>query len=872
MREPLPATRWATVERVFLAAVALPPPERDSFVDTQCGDDRELCEEVLALLRNDSRGEDTVFAAVGQEVFRALEPEPLAGRTLGPWRIERELGRGGMSVVYLGSRADGEFRKSVAIKLIKRGMDTDAVIARMRRERGILAALDHPCISRLLDGGTTDDGLPWIAMEYVEGAALDVWCEQNGLGVTERCELIIKVSDAVAYAHRNLVVHGDIKPGNILVGTDGNPRLLDFGIAKLLSSEEGETSAVGPLTRGLMRPFTPEYASPEQLAGAPIGTATDVYSLGATLYELLTGVRPRPGAEPASTAALRARKGKRWVSRLRGDLDVILQTALRTEPERRYISMSQFALDLRRSLEGLPVSARADTLHYRAAKFVRRNRLAVAAAAAVVAALTGGVVVTTREAHKAQLAQEAALKESALARTERDRARSAEQTANQERNTAVAERQRADTEAATAKAVSDFLENDLLGQASPNAQAGQDLKVRTALDRAAERIEGKFPGKPLVEADIRSTIGESYNALGLYADAQKQYEHAAALRRAALGERNRDTLDSLTSIAVLERLQGKLDEAEKLYDHILDIQRAEFGEKDSSTLLTMTNLAVVYSHQQKYARSLEFNQKALAIEKSLLGPESIDTLRTMNNIGVDYTKLGRYDEAERLYRQILEIRRRVQGPAHPNTIFTANNLAVVYGRIGGKPAEAEKLYRETLDVQQRILGADHPDTLLTMNNLGLLWTQQPDKYADAEDMLTRSAEARARVLGAAHQDTMDARLSVGIVQILERKYPQAESTLRPLCDAYAASGMQVWQRYSCEATLGEALAGQKRYADAEPLLIAGYQGMRQREAAIPAVSKHSVGRIAEWLARLYQDQGKTELAEQWKKTADTAGK
>ena len=868
MRDVLSAERWAALDRLFEAASEIPAADREGFLRDACGDDWQLREEVLLLLEYDTEEKAGLLEAL-QTGAASVVADDARGRRVGPYRIESEIGRGGMSVVYLGVRADGEFEKRVAIKLIKRGMDTDAVIGRLHQERRILAALEHPSIARLLDGGTTGDGRPWLAMEYVEGLPIHKFCEQYALSREDRCRLIEKVCDAAAYAHRNLVIHRDLKPDNILVTPDGVPKLLDFGIAKLLDAESGET-------RASVRPYTPEYASPEQRCGGRVGITTDVFSIGVVLFELLTGRRPELDRENAGEGdAPRAGAGS--------DLDLIVLKALRADPERRYPSADQFAEDLRRYLAGLPVAARPDTLRYRAAKFVRRNRAGVAAAAAVVLALAGGIAASTWEAHKAHLAQQAALQEnararsenaraqseSARARTERDRAIAAEQTANRERNSAIAERERANTEAATAKAVTDFLRDDLLGQASPNAQAGADLKVRTALDRAAQRIEsgtsGKFAGRPQVEADVRSTIGDSYFALGLYAEAQQQFESAWELRRARLGDRHRDTLDSMTSLAVVYRSQGKLDEAERLYHRILEVQRAEFGERDPATLLTMSNLAVVYAHQQKYARSEAVNLKVLEIQKSVLGPEHLDTLRTMNNLGVNYTSEGKFIEAERLYRYILEVRRRVQGPAHPNTIFTANNLAVVYARPDGKAEEAEKLYRETLDQQRRILGPEHPDTLLTMNNLGLLWTSQPEKYAAAEEILTETAQTRGRVLGSAHRDTLESWVQAATAQMLQRKFAQAEGTLQRVCKAYVDAKLDVWQRYSCEALWGESLVAEKRLSEAEPLLLAGYDGLRQREASVPAVSRPTIDRAAEWLARLYTEEGKSDLAEQWKK-------
>ena len=399
MRKTWEGARGAIVEELFLEAAELSPDTREDFVRARCGD-RQLCDEVLSLLRYDLAEESPLLDALTAGASSIVGDEALEGQMLGPYRVECEIGRGGMSVVYSALRADGEFHKRVAIKLIKRGMDTRAVVERLRRERGILAALEHPSIARLLDGGTTPDGRPWIAMEYVEGLPIDRFCAARGLSVEDRCELIAKVCDAVAYAHRNLVVHRDLKPSNVLIAPDGSPKLLDFGIAKLLD-ESGEGGA-DPLTRGFSRPFTPEYASPEQLSGGSVQTTTDVYSLAVVLYELLTGERPGQDPEKASAAALRTGRGKRWARRISGDLDNILAMALRAEPERRYLSIGQLQSDLRLHLEGKPVAAHRESLWYRSRRFLARHRLVAVAALLVLLSLAGGIATTFWQARRAE--------------------------------------------------------------------------------------------------------------------------------------------------------------------------------------------------------------------------------------------------------------------------------------------------------------------------------------------------------------------------------------------------------------------------------------------------------------------------------------
>ena len=410
--EPVPADRWTQIEAIFLEGADLPVGERAAFLDARCGGDAQLREEVLSLLRFDGVEEPHVMDAIHAGVASALGENPAAGQLLGPYRIEREIGRGGMSVVYLASRADGEFQKQVAVKLIKRGMDTAAVVERLRRERRILAALEHPSIARLLDGGTTEDGRPWIAMEYVEGLPIDRYAEESGLPIEERCRLMAKVCDAVAYAHRNLVVHRDLKPSNILVTADGNPKLLDFGIAKLLGDEAEENDA---LTRGPGAALTPEYASPEQIQKGTVTTASDVYSLGVVLYELLCGQRPYGvagmgwaeiervicGTEPRKPSTLENLPG-RLRRQLAGDLDNIVLMALRKDAARRYGLAEQLGDDLRRHLAGMPVRARRDTLGYRAGKFLGRHRAAAAAGVVAAAALSTATVIAWRQAAAAR--------------------------------------------------------------------------------------------------------------------------------------------------------------------------------------------------------------------------------------------------------------------------------------------------------------------------------------------------------------------------------------------------------------------------------------------------------------------------------------
>ena len=430
--------QWERLQDLFHAAVALGAPERERLLSEACRDDPLLRMQVDRLLTAHERPGGFIESPIGHpDALAPVDEVFAAGWRLGPYQLMRELGRGGMGAVYLGERADGLFTQRVAIKVIKRGMDTPQVLARFRAERQILASLDHPNIARLLDGGTSDEGHPYFVMEYIDGQPIDVYADSRALTIPQRLELFLQVAGAVTFAHQRLIVHRDIKPLNILTTSDGIPKLLDFGIAKVLHADADEATS----TVTGWRLLTPDYASPEQVAGTHATTVSDVYSLGVVLYELLTGASPyrlkdrtpaeialavstaeplRPSAavtEAGATAPRRAgliadravatgsASRERLKRRLRGDLDTIVLTALRKEPRRRYQSVEQFAGDVRRHLDGLPVQARPDTFRYRLGKFVQRNRIPVAAGVLAALALVGGTLTTAWQARQARAAQ-----------------------------------------------------------------------------------------------------------------------------------------------------------------------------------------------------------------------------------------------------------------------------------------------------------------------------------------------------------------------------------------------------------------------------------------------------------------------------------
>jgi serine/threonine protein kinase len=400
----LPHENWERIQEIFLEAADMPPAERAAFLDRMCSGDSEVRMEVESLLQADATRESAVSAAIESEVASMLHESSPVDTRLGQYQLLKEIGRGGMGTVYLAERADGQFRRQVAVKMVRPGMDTEFILARFRRERQVLGRLDHPNIGRLLDGGTAADGSPYFVMEYIDGDWITRYCESKTLGVEQKLRLFLRVCSAVHYAHLQFVVHRDLKPGNILVDSKGEPKLLDFGICKLLY-RDGEDSDTITIGTGLL---TPQYACPEQVRGEPVTIASDVYSLGAVFYELMTGARPYVFAELTpqvveqvvceqdviAPSEVARQNNEKLAARLRGDLDTIILHAMRKEPSRRYETVERFAEDIQRHLSDEPIAARPDHFMYRSRKFLRRNRLAVGVGLALMIAFSAGLFST----------------------------------------------------------------------------------------------------------------------------------------------------------------------------------------------------------------------------------------------------------------------------------------------------------------------------------------------------------------------------------------------------------------------------------------------------------------------------------------------
>jgi serine/threonine-protein kinase len=748
----------------------------------------------------------------------ATVPELPPGRRVGPYRIESVLGCGGMGAVYLAVRDDSTYEKRVAIKVIRGALASPDAVERFKRERQILARLEHPNIARLLDGGATEDGLPYLVMEHIEGRPLHAYCDERRLDTRARLRLFLEVCAAVAYAHHNLIVHRDIKPGNILVTPSGVPRLLDFGIAKLVDHD-----APSRATEATSLAFTPFYASPEQVQGEPMTTATDVYSLGVLLYEMLTGHGPyRLGsvtplemmkaiveqeAEPPSAAVDRTvryatsdgrgravltpssvslvREGTpgRLRQRLRGDLDAILLTALRKEPSRRYATVEAFAEDIRRSLAGRPVHARPDRLLYRAGKFLRRNRWAVAAALTVVAAIAAGAASFVVQSRR-------------VAR-ERDRA----------------------------ERVSTFL-IELFTFAAPGEAPSSSITAREVLDRGAERIEHDLQEQPEVRADLMETLANVYDRLGLFDRAVQFSRKALAFRREAA---RRDPAALARSLNVLGNIlvdKGDLHGAEAAYREALERRRPLHGTNSAEVAESLNNLASVLDGQGRVEESARLLEESLAIKRKVLGPEDPRVATTLANLGVNRFKSGDLPGAEARMREALALQRKVLGDHHPDVAFTLQALGVLEDEQG-RYAEAEATYREALARQRKVLGQEHPDVVTTLTNLGNTLAHA-GRFAEAAAVLAEALPMSRKLFDADSTDIGAVLASLADVERRRGNLEEAEGRAR---EALALREKKLGPDHTDTAEgrvlLGEVLLDRGRLEEAQGLLERGLRDLEK---------------------------------------------
>jgi hypothetical protein len=746
--------RWQRVSAIFDEAVDVAQNMRAALLDRLCGDDVILRGDVEMLLAADvaatdfDRGVDFARGAVAADWAENEDIESVrAGDRVGPWRLIEELGRGGMGVVWLAERADGQFEQRAALKLIKRGMDSEGVLARFLRERQILARLEHPHIARLLDGGIAADGRPYFAMEYVAGEPLLRYCAERGLKLEERISLFLDICAAVQFAHRQLVVHRDLKPSNVLIGADGSAKLLDFGIAKLLGDEVGSATQTSEVKD---RPLTPAYASPEQLTGAPISTATDVYALGAILYELLTGQRPHDlGDAPTSdeirrlleTTAPPAPSKRATVDapvaarRLRGDLDTIVLTALKREPERRYATVDALAADLRGYLDGRPIAARPDSGIYRTRKFVARHRIGAAAGVLAVVAL---LVATAVSWHQLQLARREAV--------------------------------RADNEARTAQAAKDFLLSTFAG-ADPYATNGKNVSVRELLESSAEKIDTALAGQDAVRADLHMAVADTFETLDQWPLSKRHFESAAAAYRSYLPADAPQVISAEIGVAQVRWLMADAEVLPAAMQDILqrtDGHGADYAQmrQDAFALLLLVKRTL-----GDYAGAAETGRQAIDEARRDLGAESEGYTKALYNLALVRMSQEHLAEADALADEFSAIDSRVLEAASPGMATDAEFIALVlleYGRVD----EARALLARVAALRRRQFDAQHAYILrLIVQDANALFVQSDLSGAQSQFELAITASHSPQNEG--HVDTGAAEYGLGRVLIAQQRWDEA---------------------------------------------------------------------------------------------------
>ncbi|HEU4693121.1 MAG TPA: serine/threonine-protein kinase, partial [Vicinamibacterales bacterium] len=750
------------------------------------------------------------------------------GDRVGPYRVIQELGRGGMGMVYRAERADGEFAQVVALKLVRRGFDGDDTTVRFRRERQILAQLDHPSIARLLDGGLHTDGRPFFAMELVEGEPITACCDRSHLSIDARVRLFCRVCDAVQYAHGRLIVHRDLKPANIFVSASGDLKLLDFGIAKLLADDADESPE---LTRTGLRPLTPAYAAPEQLRGEPVSTATDVYALGVILFELLTARRPFASAssglqrvsldaEPPrpSDVAIRNRDDaasideiaqargmtpRALAARLAGDLDAIVLKALRREPQHRYLGAGAFAEDLERFLQGRPVAARPEGRRYRAGKFVRRHRVGIAVAASLVISLVAGVAATAWQARAKTL------------------------------------------EAQKAEAVKAFLISIFQG-ADPVQTPGRDITLRQVLDDGAGRVERDLASEPAVQGELLTVLAGIYIRLGVTDRASALTDHALAIHERLYGPDSALAATNLRQKATLALERGDADTADRFAREALEKHRRAYGNLHHEVAEDLGELVDAARRRGRLADALAAAEESLRIQRAMYGNEHTRVAQSLNNLAVLRNDQGRYEESAALYSEAIDLRRRLFGREHPLVALNVHNFAALQ-LYRGELQQAAGLSQEALEQFRRFYGEDHQLTLAALTILGNI-NRALGRYDAAEAGIRTVLDSWARTQGTDHPNAVMALTSLGQIYRDRGDLARAEETFRDADERWhRRMGAAPPTGAVIRRNLGGALADRGLYDEAGRLLrealdrIRAAYGTSHMEVAM---TLHELGELA----------------------------
>lgn len=886
--------RWQALQAIFHQALERPIAQRRQYVEAQTRDP-ELQQEIFDLLDAENAADPLIDPA---SLFLADDPN-ITGSTIGSYQVIEEIGSGGMGRVYLAERSDGAFTKKVAIKIVKKGMDSAAVVERFTQERQILASLDHPHIAGVLDGGITDDGRPYFVMEYVDGIPITEYCDLHKLSISERLQLFRQICDAVHYAHQNLIVHRDLKPNNILVNANGELKLLDFGIAKLL---ESDANALQTQTGAILA--TPAYAAPEQLTGSAITTVTDVYALGVLLYELLAGRRPfevkrtplefqalvlnsepmRPSTaitqlpqaednektlDTTTLAETRNVQSRQLRALLRGDLDTICLTALMREPEMRYNSVSALANDVSLHLQGLPIHARPANLLYRARKFYNRHQIGVFTALCASIGFVGLVGYST-----AQIAQE--------------------------RDIAL-------TEKARTEEVVQFV-TGLFRAADPAQAKGENVTAREILAAGVEQVEFEMQDRPEIQATMQRVLGEVYYELGVsdtadkllndalqtqlqnseqdtletaktylalgmhqqtvgnFEDAETSFEQAMSIRLAQLPQDHYDVLEVISAEAFLEESLGNFPKSRTLHEQALGMAKRLASEpSDAIVAFQMAKLASVLRLEDKLDEAQQLLRDALVMQDKIYGgahPTSDETRRQLAEL---LTDLRQYEEAETQFKILIDSRTKTLGPDHYETGSAWNS----YGHLlsdTGDIAGAIAAYNNMLRITRLAYGDTHPSLAAGYNNVALMARKLDDFDAAVDNFLLSIAMQDAVELEADHPNRAYPVTGLGRVLLVQRRFEEAHARFQQaftLRQGYFEDDHVL--QLELFSDLGATSTELGQYDNAEVSLLKAFEGFKTAWGEDDPRTQLTAAR----LVRLYGLIGKPDKAQPYLSIAST---
>ncbi|MFQ5502533.1 MAG: tetratricopeptide repeat protein [Phycisphaerae bacterium] len=814
----MPDERIARAYELLEAALDLATGERAAFLDRSCGDDRALRGEVESLLAADAVArtflEPPTAADLDSGLGLAAERLPTE---IGGYRIERIIGSGGMGRVYQALQEKP--RRTVALKVMQRGITSRSAQRRFEFESQTLAHLRHPNIAQVYEAGTHDedgDAVPYFVMEYIPDAMpMTEYAARKILNLRQRLEILVQVCDAVHHGHQKGIIHRDLKPANILVDPAGRPRIIDFGVARGTDADLAQTT----LNTGVgMLVGTLQYMSPEQCLGDPnnIDTRSDVYALGVVLYELLCGHLPYDLSRvhvAEATRIIREREPMRPSTanqRLPNDLETIALKALQKDRDRRYRSAAELGDDIKHFLNREPILARPSSFAYQLSVFARRNRAAVIAALVMAISLVAATAISIgfalRETEQRELAEIARHEAEVNAQLAAESAAEATRQAN------------------TATAINSFLEDDLLSAGDPMNESNRDITVREVMDQASQKIEGKFPDDPLVEAGVRKALGLAYKNLGEFAVAESHLERSLELTTRHSPAETGTAIDIRSDLAILYLEQGRVQESEKTLTENLERLRIAFGENDKRSLLCLSDLGYLYYQQMKYQEAEEALTAALSGLRRVAGDGARSTRVTMGNLAAVYKDQGRLIEALALSEEVIQQDSDSLGDRHPNTMNSMHNLASIYESLE-RFSEAEALYTRTLNLQQEVLGDEHPLALNTMSNLAFLYGAM-QRAAESEELYIKVLEARRRVLGESHPDTLISMNNLAGAMRDGQRWDQAESLLNR-ATSLAESTLPADHPYIAifRAAWGQCLMKLQRLKEAEVQLTRSYEQM-----------------------------------------------